>query len=254
VSKLTATIITFNEARNIGRCIDSLRDVADEIIVLDSFSTDQTNEICKQKGVKIIQHEWMGFAQTKNYVNRHASFDYILSIDADEALSPELIQSILSVKEDFSGVYSFNRITNYCGQWIRHCGWYPDKKIRIFPNNKALWHGEFIHEKIVFPENLKEDFLKGDLFHYSYYNFDEHYQKIRKYALLSAKQMHLDCRGFFWHKPFLSAISKFLNIYFFRLGFLEGYKGFMIARISAYGSYLKYIELGKIHSPIYRQT
>lgn len=243
MTKLSATIITYNEERNIGRCIDSLNGVVDEIIVIDSFSNDKTIEICTQKGAKIIQHDWKGYAETKNIANHYTTYEYVLSIDADEALSDVLRSSILEAKKNLSGVYSFNRLTNYCGQWIHYCGWYPDKKIRIFPKEKVKWMGEFIHEEIIVLEKMKEQFLEGDLYHYSYYTIQEHYQKIEKYALLSAQQLQKDKKTFAWYKPLASAFSKFFTTYFFRLGFLDGTKGFIIARISAYGSYLKYKKL-----------
>ncbi len=243
MSKISATIITYNEARNIERCLDSLLGLVDEIVVIDSFSTDNTVEICKQKGAKVIRERWMGYAQTKNFANSQTQYEYVLSIDADEALSDELKKSILSIKNNLSGVYSFNRLTNYCGKWIHHCGWYPDKKIRIFPKSKVTWQGAFIHEEIVILEKIKEQYLPGDLYHYSYYTIREHYKKIEKYAELSVKQMLLDKKKFSWYQPLTSAIGKFLTVYFFRLGFLDGYYGFIIARISAYGSYLKYKKL-----------
>lgn len=243
MTKLSATIITYNEERNIGRCIDSLQGIADEIIVIDSFSSDETVNICRQKGATVIQLAWKGYAETKNIANHYATHEYVLSIDADEALSDALRNSILRTKDKLSGVYSFNRLTNYCGQWIHYCGWYPDKKIRIFPKEKVKWAGEFIHEEIIVLEKIKEQFLTGDLYHYSYYTIQEHYQKVEKYALLSAQQLQKDKKTFFWYKPFASALSKFLTTYFFKLGFLDGPRGFMIARISAYGSYLKYKKL-----------
>lgn len=249
MTKISATIITYNEARNIGRCIDSLAGVADEIIVIDTFSTDETSEICKQKGAKVIQHEWLGYAETKNLANSHTLNEYVLSIDADEALSAELKAAILEVKKNLTGVYSFNRLTNYCGKWIHHSGWYPDKKIRLFPKSKVQWQGAFIHEEIILLENITETFLHADLYHYSYYSIQEHYQKIEKYAVLNAKQMQLNGESFSFYKPWLSAASKFLTTYIFRLGFLDGHSGFMIARISAYGSYLKYKRLKESLSP-----
>ena len=128
MNKISAVIITYNEERNIARCLDSLKDVADEIVVLDSFSTDGTEEICRQKKAVFIQHEWIGYASSKNIANEKASNDWILSIDADEALSEMLIDSILKIKNQLSDkFYSFNRLTNYCGTWIKHSGWYPDR-------------------------------------------------------------------------------------------------------------------------------
>lgn len=141
--KLSAVIITYNEEDNIERCLESLEKTADEILVVDSFSSDRTAEICKSKGVEFIQHSFEGHIEQKNYALSRASNDYVLSLDADEALSDKLIQSIRAAKQNWStNGYSVNRLTNYCGKWIRHCGWYPDKKIRLWDKRKGTWGGD----------------------------------------------------------------------------------------------------------------
>ena len=138
--KLSSVIITFNEERNIGRCIESLAGIADEIVVVDSGSTDDTEAICRSFGVKFIEHTFEGYGEQKNFAVSHCSFEYILSLDADEALSIELKESISALKNkwDKDG-YSFNRLTNYCGKWVHYCGWYPDSKLRLFKKNKGKW-------------------------------------------------------------------------------------------------------------------
>ena len=155
---LTAVIITKNEEFNISRCLQSLKDVADEIVVVDSFSTDSTEEICKSFNVRFVQQEWLGYSEQKNFANSLASNDWIFSIDADEVLSDELKKSILELKNkniSDDNVFSMNRLTNYCGHWIRHCGWYPDRKIRIWNRKVGKWQGE-IHETIEFLTEIKE--------------------------------------------------------------------------------------------------
>ena len=166
---ISAVIITKNEERNIRRCLESVKDVVDEIVVVDSLSTDATEEICRGYNVKFVKQQWLGYSDQKNYANGLASNDWILSIDADEQLSEELKTSINEIKKnDISEdkVFSMNRLTNYCGKWIRHCGWYPDKKIRIWNRNVGSWSGE-IHETIVFSAKTNEILLEGDLLHYS---------------------------------------------------------------------------------------
>jgi (heptosyl)LPS beta-1,4-glucosyltransferase len=147
--KISAVILTFNEEKNIERCLDSLVGVVDEIIVMDSFSTDYTEKICLRYSVSFIQRKWEGYAQAKNYGNSLAENDIILSIDADEALSKELQNDIIERKKSgFTGCFRVKRLNNYCGKWIKHCGWYPDKKIRVFDKKRTAWKGDFVHETL----------------------------------------------------------------------------------------------------------
>jgi glycosyltransferase involved in cell wall biosynthesis len=244
---ISAVIITLNEERNIGRCLNSIREIADEIIVVDSFSTDKTGEIVQQKGAHFIQHEWQGYSATKNFANQQATHSFILSLDADEALSAELQQSILAAKKQgLSGIYSFNRLTNYCGKWVKHCGWYPDKKARLFPKEAANWEGDFVHEEIAFKGNNTETFLKGDLHHYSYYTTQEHYDRVEKYAQLGAEKLLDKQKSGSKLKGIFSAISRFISMYCFKLGFLDGTTGYRVCKISAYAAYLKYKKLHEI--------
>ena len=147
--KLSVVIITLNEEKNIERCLQSVKDIADEIIVVDSYSDDRTEEICSEFGVKFIQQKFKGYVDQKNDGNALASHDYILSLDADEALSEELAASISQVKENWQfDAYAMNRLTSYCGKWIRHSGWYPDRKSRLFDRRKARWTGHLVHERV----------------------------------------------------------------------------------------------------------
>jgi len=186
VIPLSAIIITLNEERNIGRCIESLKAVADEILVVDSFSTDRTKEICETHGVRFIQNEWKGYSVQKNFAQEKASHDFIISLDADEALSDELSESILRIKNlDAIHIYSFNRLTNYCGKWIRHGGWFPDIKIRMYDRKKCSWEGS-IHERLIYPQGEKITLLKGDCHHYTFYTVDEHRRQVEKFTTLMA--------------------------------------------------------------------
>src|SRR5579862_1760333 len=164
MEKLSAVIITFNEEKNIGRCIESIKDITDEILILDSNSTDQTAEIAESKGAVVIKESFRGHIQMKNRAVELAANNYILSLDADEALDPRLILSILKEKENFSyKAYRMNRCTNYCGQFIRHGSWYPDRKIRIFDRRFARWGGTNPHDKILVDENIEVKQLAGDI-------------------------------------------------------------------------------------------
>lgn len=246
--KISATIITLNEERNIRRCIESLLPVADEIIVLDSFSTDQTQSICEELKVEFHQRKWAGYSDSKNYLNNLAKFDYILSIDADEELDAELQKSILKIKkENIPQLYSVNRLTNYCGKWIKHSGWYPDVKLRLFPKEGCQWEGEFVHEELSYPKDLEIIQLDGHLNHYSYYDFKDHRARADKYSALTAQKMNARGKKASVLKPYLSAIGRFVSMYFIKLGFLDGKMGFKIAQISAQSNVFKYQELRRLN-------
>ena len=166
--KLSVVIITFNEEKNIERCLKSVQEIADEIIVLDSFSSDKTEEICKKNNVSFYQHEFDGHIQQKNRVMNMANNDYVLSLDADECLDEALTEEIKKIKDNSTHkAYQFNRLTNYCGKWIKHCGWYPDVKLRIWDKNIARWGGINPHDKVIVDENIEVKHIKGDLLHYS---------------------------------------------------------------------------------------
>jgi len=245
---ISVVIVTFNEERNVGRAIKSVMQVADEIIVLDSFSTDRTKQICAQYGVKFMQKEWQGYVCSKNYANNLATNNWILSLDADEELDAEMAADILNYKkEGFQGVYVLNRLTNYCGTWIRHSSWYPDKKVRIFDKSIAKWTGAFVHEELVFSETVIETLIKGHLNHYSYHSQTEHRSRADKYSVLTAQKMNLMGGKASFLKPFYSSIFRFFSMYFLRAGFLDGRAGFMIALISARSNVLKYKTLRELN-------
>ena len=248
MDKLSVVIITLNEERNIGRAIESVKRIADEVIVVDSFSTDRTKEICESHNVKFVQTPWKGYSETKNYANSLAENEYVFSLDADEAVDKNLEKIIIAQKHTgLKGSYTVNRKTNYCGKWINHSGWYPDKKIRIFPKSKTKWVGEFVHEELEFSEGMNEVELPGHLEHYSYYNYIEHRARADKYSLLTAKKMNAAGKKASAIKPYLSAIARFVSMYIFKLGFLDGKMGFKIAQISAQSNIVKYKELRKLN-------
>lgn len=245
---LSAVIITGNEERNIGRCIDSLLPVVDEFVILDSFSTDGTVAVIHEKGLKCHRRQWEGYSDSKNYANNIARSEYILSIDADEALSPELQQSILAFKQRPADACELNRLTNYCGKWIRYSGWYPEYKLRIFRKGSAVWTGD-VHEKLVFNETVDVVRLKGDLLHYSYPTVESHLRKIPGYASLAVKQdLEKGKRYYFLTHAVMKPGFMFIKKYFLKLGFMDGVYGFIIAGISAFERfirYVKYLELTK---------
>ncbi len=249
---ISAVIITFQEEKNIARCLDSLAGVADEIVVVDSFSTDATVEICRKKNARVIQNRFENYIQQKNFANSQAKFDLILSLDADEALSPELRESILKIKnqENFTAG-KMNRLTNYCGKWIRHCGWYPDQKTRIFDRRRVSWGGTLPHETLIFENDNDEknaQFLPGDLFHFSYYSEKEHLERARKYARMAAEFQFQNGKSASWLRVIFSPAFKFFRNYVLKLGFLDGRAGLKICQISALETFWKYRTLQKMRS------
>ncbi len=244
---ISAVIITLNEEQNIGRCIDSLSGVAEEVIVLDSFSTDKTAEICQAKRVKFFQKRWQGFSASKNYANDLATMDFVLSVDADEVLSDELRQSIIEQKKNPVFIaYSVNRLTNYCGQWIHYCGWYPDTKIRLFKRGEAMWTGE-IHEELAFSSRVEIKKLKGDLLHYSFPTIASHIGTLNSFSEIAAKEAFSKKKkvSFILH-IILNPLFTFFKKYIFQKGFLDGYYGFIICAISGFANFTKYVKLNEL--------
>ncbi|MCB0520807.1 MAG: glycosyltransferase family 2 protein [Lewinellaceae bacterium] len=243
---ISAVIITFNVADTIGACLAALRQVCREILVLDSFSDDGTVEICKEMGARVVPHQWLGFSQTKNLGNEMATHDWILSIDSDEVLSDELIATLRNLSPEEGKVYSLDRLTNYCGNWIRHSGWYPDWKVRLFNSKQVHWQGDFVHETLAIPSDFQELRLKGKLFHYSYKDSDDHLRRIEKYARLSAQEKFQKGEKPSWLKMYLSPLARFFKTYFLKMGFLDGRAGWIISTRNAYMIRLRYRMLNEL--------
>lgn len=243
--KISATIITLNEEDKIRQCLESIKDVADEIVVVDSLSTDNTKSICEEYGVKFIEQKWLGYSEQKNLANKIATYDWILSIDADEVLSDELKKSILEIKNtdtDTDIVFSFNRLNNYCGKWIHHGGFYPDKKIRIWNRNIGKWEG-IVHEVIKFSSIVKEKLLKGDLLHYSYNKPEDFEKQVFKFAELRAQHYYDKGKKNARLLKVVSPIYFFIQHYLIRLGFLDGKEGFIMCKVAAKATKHKYEKL-----------
>ncbi len=240
--QISAVIITYNEEDNIRRCIASAQNVADQVLVVDSYSEDKTPDICREMAVDFVQHPFEGYMDQKNYAMEKAQFDHILGLDADEILSEELMNAILEAKSNwaFDG-YAFNRLTNYCGQWIWHCGWYPDRKTRLWDRRKGRWSGGNIHEGIQMKEAAKTKTLNGNLLHYSFPSIASHVETTNKYSDIVAHEL---CKkgvkpNIFIHL-FLNPVFTFFKKYFLKKGLLDGYYGMVICIISSYHNFLKY--------------
>ena len=253
--KLSVVIITLNEEKNIGRCLQSVKEVADEIVVVDSFSTDKTEDICKEFATKFIKHKFEDYVSQKQFAVEQCSFDYVLSIDADEALDETLKQEILNIKSiptnnnshNLADAYAFRRITNYCGErWIKHCGWYPDWLVRLFNKNKGTFQGIYIHEKVNLPESSKIVRLSGHLLHYSYYTINDHIEQIRKFTDLTALSYVKRKKTISLAGVMIRPFWTFIREYILQLGFLDGYSGWKICKMSAFATFIKYVKVREL--------
>ncbi len=245
--QISVVIITFNEERNIGRCLDSVKGIADDIVVVDSFSTDRTKEIVLEKGARFIEHTFEGHIQQKNWAITQARFPFILSLDADEAPDEELCGEIMRVKENwnFDG-YSFNRLNNYCGKWIRHGGWYPDRKLRLWDSSKGEWGGVNPHDKFILNPGCKLGYIRGNLLHYSFYTISQHILQVNKFSDISSKADLERGKRTNLFQIYFAPKWKFIRDYLFKLGMLDGYYGYIVAKISAQARLLKYIKMREI--------
>lgn len=244
---LSAVIITFNEEANIGRCIESLKKVADEIVVLDSYSTDQTVAIARSHGALVHQEKFRGYIGQKNFAMQLASHNYILSLDADETLDDTLVNTILEAKKTFSHrAYRFNRCTNYCGHFIRHGLWYPDPKVRLFDKRVSKWTGLNPHDKIQVQAGFKVKKLSGDILHYSFNTPDDLVWQNNRLSSIAATSLYANGGRSSWFKMLIRPTWAFLNGYLFRLGFLDGADGFTIAVNTAHQVFLKYSKLYRL--------
>lgn len=249
--QLSAAIITFNEEKNIERCLLSLQGIVDEIVVVDSFSTDRTEEICAKYNVRFIKNPFQGHIEQKNFALTQTKYNHVLSLDADEALGPELAAEILKAKNNFnSNGYYFNRLTNYAGHWVHYSGWYPDRKLRLLDKTKGQWGGVNPHDLIIMNEGSSVTYLQGDLLHYSYNSITDHINQTNKFTTIAARAAFKQGAKSSVFKIVTRPILKFLKDYILKRGFLDGRYGFVICSINALYALLKYsklreLELGK---------
>ena len=239
--KISGVVITYNEEKNIARCLDSLIGVCDEIVVVDSFSNDNTQEICAKYNTVFIEHKFEGFVEQKNFAMQSAKYNHVLSLDADEEVSETLKQNLLEIKnKGGADALIISRLNNYCGKFIHHGAWYPDAKIRFWDRRLGQWHGKKVHEKVEMQVGVKPAKIKGDILHYSYQTVEEHIARTKKYAQLSAEEMVESGKNISFLKLIINPSYKFIVEYFFRAGFLDGMNGLIIATINSYATFLKY--------------
>lgn len=242
--ELSVVVITFNEEGNLARCLRSVAEVADDLVVVDSFSTDRTEAIALEHGARFIRHAFEGHIEQKNWAVTQAKHPWVLSLDADEELDATLIASIRRVKQGpAADGYTMHRLTNYCGTWIRHGGWYPDTKLRLWDNRKGRWGGTNPHDRYEMDAGARIAHLEGDLLHHSYASISDHVKQVDYFTTIAANALHAQGRRAGLLKLLVSPCAKFLGGYLLRGGFRDGFHGFVIARISAHATFLKYAKL-----------
>jgi len=243
---ISVVIITFNEEKRLEPALKSVAGVASEIIVVDSHSTDGTVKLARRYTPKVFERAWTNFADQKNFANAQAAGPWILSLDADERLSPELRDEILALRRgepDCAG-FSMPRLVHYLGRWIRHSGWYPDRKIRLFRKDRAVWKGEYVHESLLLDGPLGR--LKGPLHHFTYETIAAHVARINTFSGLGAQKLYArGKKGRFLHLLVLPW-ARFFKSYILQLGVLDGFPGLVIAALSGYAVFLRYAKLREI--------
>ena len=236
---ISATIITYNEQTNIARAIESLR-CCDEVVLVDSGSNDRTVEIATNLGARVVEAPWRGYAGQKNFAAEQAAHDWVLSIDADEALSEALEGEIWRIKK--SGpeydAYTMPRMAQYLGRWILHSGWYPDRKVRLYDRRKARWTGDYVHESVQVGGTIGH--LQCNLLHYTFSSISEHLKSMDRYTTLAAEELVARGRTVRWDDLALDPCWTFLRTYFVHAGFMDGTEGLTIAFMAAFYNFLKY--------------
>jgi glycosyltransferase involved in cell wall biosynthesis len=237
--RISATIVTLNEERNLPRALESLTCV-DEIVVVDSGSADRTVEIARQYGARVIQRPWPGYAAQKNFAATSAANNWILAIDADESLSELLQAEIMTLRctEPTAAGFCFPRRAQYLGGWIMHSGWYPDKKVRLYDRRSARWTGDYVHERVRVSGAVSE--LTGNLLHFTCASLEEHRRTMERYTTLAAEELRAQGRQSGAWRTLLSPPATFLKTYLAQQGFRDGYRGYLIAKMAARYVYLKH--------------
>lgn len=245
MASISAIVLTKNEASNIAACLDSLS-WADDILVYDSGSLDETLAMTKAKGARVVEDEdWQGFGRQRQKAQLHSTSDWIVMIDADERVTPELAAAIQAAvaKDDRDCVYALARLSWCFGRFIRHSGWYPDWVIRLYPRERARYSDDLVHERLVFPDRMRAERLQGDLLHYTYRDLNHYLVKSANYAASWAQQREAQGRRASLLEGAMHGIACFFRMYVFQAGFLDGRAGFLLAVLSAHSTFVKYADL-----------
>lgn len=245
---ISVVIITHNEEQKIRKTIEAVAAFTDDVVVIDSYSTDSTPLICRELNVRFIQQAWKGYGQQKNTGHKYAKYDWILSIDADEVISMELSQELKHLRLNSPHtLYNIPFKTYFCNQLIRFGGWNPQFHIRLFNKKYTEWNSLDVHEMLRYPENYTIVTLKGTIHHYSYDSLEDYNRKSDTYTSLFAERLHARGKKASWIKINLSPAFTFLKEYIFKLGVLDGSMGFKIACLNFNYTRLKYLKLKVLH-------
>lgn len=243
--EISTVVITYNEERNIERCLKSVLPFSGEVVVVDSGSTDRTVEISRQYATKVMSHEWLGYGRQKQLAMKHSTCPWVFSIDADEEVSPSLCTEILSLDFSKDG-YEMPRKTWYLNRWVEHSGWYPGYILRLFDREKGQFTDEIVHEYVGVSGKVGR--LKNDLLHYSYRDVAHHIEKMNDLTTLAARQMLEQGRRATVSNVALYPFFEFLKVYISKKGFLDGLAGLTISALHAYYVFLKYAKLYEFRS------
>lgn len=239
---ISAIVVCFNEERNIRRCLESLK-WCDEIVVVDSFSTDRTVEICREYTERVVQRPWAGYREQKAFAHSQATRDWVFLVDADEEVSPELREEIESAlrRGDGCAGYAVPRLVHYLGRWWYRGGWYPDYDVRLFRRDSAVWAGRDPHERVLVKGKVRR--LRRPLFHYSYRDLSSHVARINAYTDISARELEREGKRWSGFANLARPAFRFFRSYFWKRGFGEGFAGLFLAVTATVYVYLKYAKL-----------
>lgn len=242
--KLSVVIITLNEEDRLEDALKSCRNIADEIVVVDSFSTDRTVPIAVKYGARVFKREFTDYGSQKNYAMDQAVHPWILNLDADERVSETLEKTILELKqkddaEIVEDGFLIKRKTAYLGRWITHSGWYPDRKLRVFRKDKSRWHGR-IHEGLQLEGKTGK--LAGDILHYTYRDISDHISRLNRYSRMQAEDIAAKGKKLLYLRAIVLPPITFLRFYLWKMGLLDGLPGFVIALVSSWATAMKYLK------------
>jgi glycosyltransferase involved in cell wall biosynthesis len=244
--EISAVIITYNEERRLEDALKSLAGAVSEIVVVDCHSTDETVKIARRFTDRVFERAWTNFADQKNFANGKALHPWIFSLDADERVSSELRKELLHLREGEPEVDAFSipRKVFYLGRWIRHSGWYPDRKLRLFRKTQACWEGEYVHEKLVVQGRVGK--LHGSIHHFTYRNIHEHLARINTFSDLGAQKLYAKEKKARCYHLMVLPFFRFVRAYFWKLGFLDGFAGLVISVLTGYAVFVRYAKLREI--------